>query len=174
MCISVLRVVRTKVWICPLKQPESAQTRIIFTLWATWVFFFFNPRLLWRIFTGRKPWHLLLYAHFLHLLVISTGRRWERGAKTKNAHRRIERSAGWEAPVFNYALYTGNKYKEGSIILASMLWSQNTNTFIFFCLFAFFFLLLLFSIAHFSWSKSQSFHTLIMCLSQYWKKVGLL
>lgn len=40
MCISVLRVVRTKVWICPLKQPESAQTRIIFTLWATWGFFF--------------------------------------------------------------------------------------------------------------------------------------
>lgn len=40
---------------------------------------------------------------------------------------------------FNYAPYTGNK-KEGSIILASMLWSQNTDTFIRLYIFTFVFI----------------------------------
>lgn len=45
-------------------------------------------------------------------------------------HTDVIRESQAERLLFlNYASYTGNK-KEGSIILASMLWSQNTDTFV--------------------------------------------
>lgn len=81
----------------------------------------------------------------------------EEEPKKKNAHRRIQRITGWVAPVFSFASYTGNT-KEGSIILASMLWSQNTNTYSFVCFHVCFHLLIC------SWSKSQSFYTLNTCV----------
>lgn len=74
---------------------------------------------------------------------------------------------------FSYNSYTGNKKtkkrrkgkkKGGSIILASMLWSQNTDTYSFVCFRLCFHLLIC------SWSKSQSYYALTSCVSQYRKK----
>lgn len=74
-----------------------------------------------------------------HLFIVNTGKREGRGAKIK-MHTDVFRDSQAEwLLVLSYASYTGNK-KEGSIILASMLWSQNTDTFILLFVFTFVFI----------------------------------
>lgn len=110
-----------------------------------------------------------------HLFIINTGKRGGRGARIKMHTDVFEDSQAERLLHFSYNSYTGNKKtkkkkrrkekkKGGSIILASMLWSQNTDTYSFVCFRLCFHLLIC------SWSKSQSYYALTSCVSQYRKK----
>lgn len=98
--VRVVHVCGVCVWVCiriclaPFRQPQSAQTDIIFTLPNVLHFFSF-----WHIFTGRKPGLSQLYVLFPSVYPY----RWEERRKrsqNKNAHRLVQRFTGWVAPVF--------------------------------------------------------------------------
>lgn len=96
-------------------------------------FFFFDVYL-----QAEKPGPSLLYCMFtFHLFIVNTGKERRKRSQNKNAQTEIHRLSG--SRILSYASYTGNK-KEGSIILASMLWSQNTDTFILLYVFTFVFI----------------------------------
>lgn len=112
-----------------------------------------------------------------HLFIVNIGKRRRRSrrrkrksrrrrrkrSQNKNAHRRIQRFTGWVAPVLAMHPTLATK-KEGSIILASMLWSQNTDTFIHLFVFSFVFICL------FVLEVSPSHFTPWPRVSQYRKK----
>lgn len=121
--------------------PSTAQTCIIFTLLSVHFFFFF----FWRIFTGGKSWPFLLQVHFPFFLLLTLERKEEEEPKQTNNNNNLHRIHRLSGSCF-FMLFlavprTLARKKERSIILASMLWSQNTNTFIL--------LFVLFSFAHF-------------------------
>lgn len=77
-----------------------------------------------------------------HLFIVNAGKRGGIGAKIK-MHTDVFRDSQAEWLLFLAMLPTLATKKEGSIILASMLWSQNTDTFILLFVFTFVFHLLI-------------------------------
>lgn len=167
-------VVHIKMWIYllfPLNSQSQLRHALFSHYWATFSFSFFYPPLLWRIFTGRKPWHFLLYIHFLHLLVVSTGKRWERGGPKQKMHTDISRDSQAERLLFLTMLCTLATNTKKVLLFWHQCFGHKIPTPVFFL---FLFIFCRFPIANFSWSKSQSFSHPDHVFLGTEKKVGLL
>lgn len=156
-CIYIFVCVCVCVWIClpSPKQPKSTQTDIIFTLLSEFLFFFLSDVYLQAENQG------LSYCMFtFHLFIVNTGKRGRKRSQNKKCTQTCSEIHRLSGSRFKLCFLHWQQKKEGSIILASMLWSQNTDTVILFVLFS-----LLFSFCSFVLDvKSQSFYTLTTCV----------
>lgn len=130
VCVSYIFICLC-VFVFPLLHSQSQPRQTLFSHYRV-SFFFFSLTYIYR----QKNQSLSYCMFTSHLFTVNTGKIGGKKRAKKTAHRCIQTLSG---SCFKLCFLHWQKI-EGSIILASMLWSQNTDTFIILFVFTFVFI----------------------------------